>query len=105
LRDALTETDSQQRRDAVGRIGAALVGLVADVAGVPESGLTSAEAQRRLKELGVDGEVVQRLASLLEACDGARYGASESALHGLGDEAQTLLDALIKKLKEKRLLR
>jgi hypothetical protein len=105
LQEALTEIDTQNARDAAEHLGSALVGLVADVAGVSETGLTAPEAQKRLEELAVDGQVVQRLANLLDACDRARYGASESALHGLADESQAVLDTLLKALKAKRLLR
>ena len=105
LREALTEIDAQQGRDAAERVGAALVGLVADVTGVSEAGLTTTDAQRSLTELGVDGQLIQRLANLFEACDGARYGGSQDALHGLGAESQAVLDALLDSLREKRLLR
>ena len=82
----------------------ALIGLVADVAGIEESGLTSAEVETQLRNMGVETEMVRRMSELLETCDGVRYGASHSALQGLDDEAMLLLDELIAILKRKKVL-
>jgi hypothetical protein len=105
LREALAGVAAGRGRDAAERVGAALVGLVADVAGVSEAGLTTTEAQRSLAEMGVDDQLIQRLAKVFEACDGARYGGSEHALRGLDAESDAVLEALLNSLGQKRLLR
>ncbi|MCH5372626.1 MAG: BatD family protein, partial [Planctomycetes bacterium] len=99
LRAASAEIDASRAREGAEQVGAALVGLVADVAGIGETGMTSREVDRQLVDLGVEDDLRRRLAALLEACDGARYGASADALHGLGDQAETLLGELIEALK------
>ena len=104
LGDALAEVDAGRLRDAADHLRAALVGLVADIAGAPEAGLTSTDARQQLAALGVGEPLTNRLGQLLEACDGARYGASDGALQGLGDEAQALLADLLKALRRKKLL-
>ena len=58
-----------------------------------------------MADMQVDDDLVERLAAWCEACDAARYGASADALHGLEDEADTLLDELIKIFKRKRVLK
>ena len=103
LRDAThTEDDARLESD---RLQAAVVGLVADATGMEEAGLTTGEVRQRLTDMEVDEGLVERLAAWCEACDAARYGASADALHGLEDEAGTLLDELIKIFKRKRLLK
>ncbi len=103
LRDARhTEDDTRLEAD---RLQAAVVGLVADATGEEEAGLTTGEVCQRLTEMEVNDGLVERLAAWCEACDAARYGASAEALHGLEDEAGTLLDELIKTFERKRVLR
>jgi len=97
-----TEDDARLEAD---RLQAAVVGLVADVTGTEEAGLTTGEVRQRLADLEVDEGLVERLAVWCEACDAARYGASADALHGLEDEAGALLDELIKVFKRRRVLR
>jgi hypothetical protein len=104
LQDAGAESEQHQLRKAADHVRDAMVGLIADVVAVDEAGLTSDEATRQLKDRAADPLLVQRLASLLEHCDRARYGASEAELHGLVDEARTLLDDLLKALRSKKLL-
>jgi len=84
---------------------AAIVGLVADAAGIDEAGLATGEVRDRLTQIGTDGPIVERLTEWCEACDAARYGASADALHGLEDEAQALLEDLIKTFNREKLLR
>jgi hypothetical protein len=103
LRDAKrTEDDARLEAD---RLQAAVVGLVADAAGTDEAGLTTGDVHQRLTDMEVDEDLVERLAAWCEACDAARYGASADALHGLEDEAGTLLDELINTFKRKRVLK
>jgi hypothetical protein len=74
-----------------------IVGLVADHAGRSEEGLTLEEMESLLKLKGADGETLDRLRRLLQACDMARYassaesGASRAALL---KEARMLLETL-----------
>ena len=83
----------------------ALLGLVADTLGLTSAGLTSTEACRQLESLGVDPTLVGRLRSLLETCEGVRYGASADAAGTLGREAGTLLRELAAALKRKKIKR
>ncbi|MBC8872341.1 MAG: BatD family protein [Planctomycetes bacterium] len=94
--DAAEEADS---------LRAAIVGLIADVAGIDEAGLTTGDVRERLLEMGADESIVERLTAWCEACDAARYGAGAAALHGLEDESGTLLDELITIFKRKRVLK
>lgn len=82
----------------------ALAGLVADVANVPEAGLTTGDLERQLKDLSVEPDLIQRLARWCEDCDAARYGASRDAVRGLADESEELLDLLIRSLRQQRQL-
>lgn len=101
---AATHTEDDARLEA-DRLQAAVVGLVADATGTEEAGLTTGEVRQRLADLDVDDGLVERLAAWCEACDAARYGASDDALNGLEDEAGALLDELIKVFKRKQLLK
>jgi hypothetical protein len=103
LRDAKRcDSGAQAEADS---LRAAIVGLVADAAGIDEAGLTTGDVRERLAEMGTDDAVVDRLTAWCEACDAARYGASACAVQGLEDEAETLLQDLIKTFKNKKLLR
>jgi hypothetical protein len=104
LQEVRAQMQGGNLRVAVDALGGALIGLVADVAGIEESGLTSAEVETQLRNMGVETEMVRRMSELLETCDGVRYGASHSALQGLDDEAMLLLDELIAILKRKKVL-
>ena len=104
LQEVRAQMQGGNLRGAVDALGGALIGLVADVAGIEESGLTSAEVETQLGNLGVETEVVQRMSELLQTCDGVRYGASHSALQGLDDDARLLLEELISILKRKKCL-
>ncbi|MCY2990441.1 MAG: BatD family protein [Planctomycetota bacterium] len=101
LQAAKGSSGSRQEADA---LQAAIVGLVADAAGLTEAGLTSAEVCLRLLQMQLEPALVERVSAWFEACDAARYGASQQALHGLEDTASALLEALVKSLRQKRLL-
>lgn len=83
----------------------ALVGLVADLADLPEAGLTVKDACRELTALGVEDELVAAAGRLLETCDAARYAASRQNLSTLGSEAEDLLARLLLSLKAKKRFR
>ncbi len=77
----------------------ALVGLVADVAGIPEAGLTCREVADRLVTMGVNTSLVERVSTIINACDGFRYGASPDDNHILGEESRQLLGNVVKALR------
>jgi hypothetical protein len=104
LREAVNDDSADPARQT-DRLQTAFAGLVADVAGVPEAGLTSDEAQARLIKLGMEDKLVARFESWCEACDATRYGASSGQVDELRQEAHVLLDDVIQSLKQKRLLR
>lgn len=104
LRDALAAIDSNRYQDAAEHLRDSLVGLVADVADEPAAGLTSGDVQTRLRDMGIDEDVIDRLCQLLDACDSTRYGASGDALLGLRQDADNLLNTLMQTLKRKKML-
>ncbi len=71
---------------------------------LPAAGMTSAEACRQLESAGVAPELIGRLRSLLETCEGVRYGASDDGSASLGREADKLLRTLAGVLRKKRKL-
>jgi hypothetical protein len=87
-------------REETDALQAALIGLVADAVGLPEAGLTSAEACQQLLQLELEPALIQRVSAWFEACDAARYGAGQQALHGLEDTAAALLEALVPALRQ-----
>jgi hypothetical protein len=81
----------------------ALLGYVADALGLTAAGLTATEACRKLESLPVDPALVGRLRTLLETCEGVRYGAATGGdSRELGRETGTLLRELAASLKRKR---
>jgi hypothetical protein len=102
LRDA--KQQGTEDADQAMTMRKAVAGLVADVANLPEAGLTTGDMVQRLRDMGVDAELVQQLATWNDACDAARYGATRDAVRGLANEADDLLDSLIASLKEQKQL-
>ncbi len=82
----------------------AFVGLVADVADLPEASLTPKDVSAQLQDLDLEAELVGRVGDLLETCDAARYGVSNPA-DGLGHRAEEVLDDVIRSLKSRRRFR
>jgi len=99
LRAACAEIHAGRQRKGAEQLGAAVTGLVADVAGQSEAGMTSREVERQLAEWDVADDLRQQIATLLEICDGARYGASAGAVQALSDSAPPLVERLIQALK------
>lgn len=79
----------------------ALLGYIADTLGLSAAGLTATEAYRTLDSLGVDPSLVGRLRTLLDTCEGVRYGASVAGPHDLDREAAALLRELAASLSRK----
>lgn len=99
LQAACAEIRAGRQREGAEQLGAAVTGLVADLAGQAAAGMTSREVERQLAEWRVADELRRQVASLLETCDGARYGGSSAAVEALGDSAPPLVEALIRALK------
>ena len=78
---------------------ASIVGLVADTYDVSETGLTSGDATRRLESAGCEEELITRLRTFFEACDGARYGGAGEHLEAAGHQAEALLGDLTSALQ------
>ncbi|MBN1588171.1 MAG: BatD family protein, partial [Pirellulales bacterium] len=105
LRQATSLLKSNDARGGAEGVRGALVGLVADAADLAEAGMTTAEACRRLRHLGAEAAVVDRLGKTLEACDAARYTPDVSNTNGLADEASETLDSVVRSLKKQKCLR
>ena len=101
LQEAKQEGD--QFRTEADALQSAVFGLVADVAAIPEDGLTTAEVQRHLEQLSVEPDLVQRVANWCDACDAARYGADAQAVQRLEGQAENLLDELIRVFRAAKL--
>jgi hypothetical protein len=104
-RERLQAAKAAGGRQEAEALQAAVIGLVADATGLAEAALTSAEVRQRLLDLGIDAPLVDRVARWFEACDAARYGASQQALQGLEDTADTLLDELVAAFRQRRITR
>lgn len=104
LHAALAQIESPHIREGAEQLGASLVGLVADVAALPEAGLTSRDVDQQLAELGIDGPLRTRVAALLAACDAVRYGAAPQEVAHWRDTAPRLLDELVAAFKKARRL-
>jgi hypothetical protein len=75
---------------------AAFGGLVADVRGIPEAGLTAQEVVRLLRGLGVPDETAERVDHLLQRCEQERYGQAGA---GGGEDGRALLDEVLSSLR------
>jgi hypothetical protein len=102
LRESAAEFAAGRAREGADRVQAALLGLVADMLDLPSAGFTPAEACRRLESLGVNAGLIENLRTLLETCEGMRYGAGSGSDQRLDREAQTMLRALIAALKKSK---
>ena len=87
-----------------GEVRAALAGLVADVVGIPEAGLTWREAAEQLRALGVEDELAGRAGRLIETCDDLRYGGTADDA-SLREDARRIVDELTVAFRGKGLLR
>ena len=99
LQTATEELQAGRLRQGADQVRAAMVGLVADVADLPEVGLTPREVERQLVAMGAGESLIGRLHALWEKCDAAQFGASAGALDRLGRQAAELIDAMIEELK------
>lgn len=86
-------------RAAADHVRDAIVGLIGDMLNLPPDAMTPGDAQRRLRQCGADQKTIDETRRILEACDGARYGATDTAVSSLVRDAQTLLVPLTKQLR------
>lgn len=89
-------------REGAERVRAALAGLVASYAAVPDAGLTASDVRGLLVEMGVADEQRDALVRLLDRCDALLYGATDAAHHRLPDDAAELVDAILPALRRRR---
>ncbi len=102
LRQAKADFAARRTNEAADGVLAALLGLVGDTLDLPGAGLTSAEACRQLESLGVEAELIARLRSILEHCEGVHYGASAGGSQSLVADAERLIHPLESAMKKKR---
>ncbi len=99
LHNARAELKANRLREGADHVRAALIGLVADMTDSPEAGMTPRDVERRLEASGVADELKQRVHGILQACDGARYGAADNGVVHAAKEAEGLLKPLARQLK------
>jgi hypothetical protein len=104
LRAAAAQWQARRILEAADLVQDSLVGLVADVAGRQDAGLTAKDVLRQLQAWAVNELLVARAEHLLNACDAARYGGA-TAFSGLCEEAQQVLEAVIAALRSQRRFR
>jgi tetratricopeptide (TPR) repeat protein len=102
LRESAAEFAAGRAREGADHVQTALLGLVADMLDLPAAGLTPAEACQRLESLGVESNLLGRLRTLLETCEGVRYGASAGGSESLNRDAQEMLRILTSALKRQK---
>jgi hypothetical protein len=105
LKDARSALAAGRSSDGAAALRGALAGLVADVSGHPEAGMTARDAADRLVALGLEQELAGRLSSVIDSCDGLRYGGDAGDLERLAAEAQAATQALESALSKKGHLR
>jgi len=104
LQGGLAELAAGHARDGAEFVATALIGLVADVSDSAVVGQTSSDAVAMLQRLGIDDKLVERLRSLLQACDDARYAGGQRDWSNFMAEAEQTFQDLVRTLKSKRLL-
>lgn len=85
-------------------VSAAMLDFVADACGIESQGLTSQDAIVQLREVGVDAQVIDQFAKVMQTCDGARYGAGSEAASDAIQSTRACLDDLLRDLKGRKLL-
>jgi hypothetical protein len=93
---------AEKPREAADALQAALAGLVADVADLPQAGLTPKDVVRQMETFALDAGLVARVRELLETCDAARYGVSTVAPPDLAAQTERVLEELIAALRRER---
>ncbi len=101
LREARAERSAGRLAAAVDAVCEGIVGLVADASNLPDAGMTSKDVRRHLTEAEIEDALVDRVVSLLDARDAARYGGSHIVREALNQEAEQVVEPLIRALKSK----
>ncbi len=104
LRAATDEWQARRVRQAADLVQDSLAGLVADVAGLHDAGLTAKDVLCQLQAWAVDESLIARTGRLLDACDAARYGGA-AASSGLCEEARQVVEAMIAALRSQKRFR
>jgi len=84
-----------------GEVTKAMTGFVADRTGMPRAGLTAGDVREKLESAGVSVDLVNRVTSILEACDYWRFAASAhkpEEMKSMLDSAKYVLSELQKVL-------
>jgi len=84
-----------------GEVAKAITGFVADKTGMPPAGLTAGDVREKLDSAGVPDDLLNRVASILEACDYWRFAASAHKppeMKSMLDSAKYVLSELQKVL-------
>ena len=89
---------STNTKEIANAINIALVGLVADLLGEEQTGMTPQDAATLLGDEEVSTEVIQQFTTLLGTCDAARYGADEGSAATWLESARTLVPTLVAEL-------
>ena len=104
LRAATRALAAGDTKGGVELLSSTLLGLVADVCDLERGAHTSQDAIARLQAAGIEAEVIERFAAVMQACDGARYGAGAESTDDLVAAVERSHDELIRGLKARRLL-
>lgn len=103
--EAATQTLSVgENREGVERLSSTLLGLVADVCDLEPGGLTAQDAIAKLETSGIEQHVIEQFISVMQDCDGARYGVGAGSSDDLVESVERCVDELVRGLKARRLL-
>ena len=96
LNDGLKALDARETDSAINKLRDA-INLVANaVSGSNDSGVTTEEATSKLKDAGIDSELVDRSTNLLNKLDEARYAGLAESADQLRQQAKSTIGELIK---------
>jgi hypothetical protein len=104
LKEAFAAKSAGNVRPAADHVQGTIAGLIADVADLPEVGVTLGDVRRQLTEFGTDPALIDRVDDLLKTCDAARYGSLHAGKE-LQREATVVLEKLIASFKAQRRFR
>ncbi|MBU0756336.1 MAG: BatD family protein, partial [Planctomycetes bacterium] len=91
LQQGIERVENGGLREGADQLRAALTGLVADAADLPEGGMTGRDIQEKLENFETDPDLIIKVTAFLEACDRARFGAIETKGNEFVSEARDLL--------------
>lgn len=100
LSEGLARIREGDIRKGTDHVRGTVAGLVADAADLPEGGITPRDVKDKLESFDVDPALVDKSIRLMEACDAAQFGASESDAERLASECGAVLNSLLAALKK-----